>query len=100
VLDKNVKDYEPRRALYAGSDGLDIYRRITERVDEFLKPDAALILEIGYAQGAAVRELLEQTGIFSEIEIEKDAQNNDRVVIAKKPTWNSSQKPGVSEEVT
>jgi release factor glutamine methyltransferase len=84
ILDKNVKDYEPKRALYAGADGLDIYRRIAERIHEFLKPDAALILEIGYAQGPAVRKLLEQTDIFAEIEIEKDVQNNDRVVIAKR----------------
>ena len=100
VLDKNVRDYEPKRALWAGADGLDIYRRIAERVDEFLKPDAALMLEIGYAQGKAVRELLGQTGIFAEIKIEKDNQNNDRVVTAKKSTWNTSQKPDVSEEVT
>ncbi|MHC5061494.1 MAG: peptide chain release factor N(5)-glutamine methyltransferase [Planctomycetota bacterium] len=86
LLDKNVKDYEPKHALYAGTDGLDIYRRIAERVDEFLKPDAALILEIGYAQGGAVRELLEQTEIFAEIKIEKDIQNNDRIVIAKRPS--------------
>jgi len=84
VLDKNVKDYEPKQALFAGADGLDIYRRIAEKVDEFLKPDGALMLEIGYAQGAAVRELLEQTDIFAKIKIGKDHQNNDRVVIAKR----------------
>jgi len=98
VLDKNVKDYEPKHALYAGSDGLDIYRRIAERVDEFLKPDAALMLEIGYAQGPAVRELLEQTGVFAEVKIEKDSQNNDRVVIARRATGNTLQKPHLSEE--
>ncbi len=86
ALDKNIRDFEPKQALYAGSDGLDVYRRIAERVDEFLKPDAALMLEIGYAQGPAVRELLEQTGIFAEIIIEKDHQNNDRVVIATRPS--------------
>jgi len=100
ILEKNVKDHEPKHALFAGTDGLDIYRRIAARVDEFLKPEAALMLEIGYAQGKAVRELLEQTGVFGEIKIEKDHQNNDRVVFAKKSTWNTSQKPGVSEEVT
>jgi release factor glutamine methyltransferase len=84
ILDKNVRDYEPKHALFAGADGLDVYRRIAERIDEFLKPDAALMLEIGYAQGAAVRELLEQTGIFAEIKIEKDARNNDRIAIAKR----------------
>jgi methylase of polypeptide subunit release factors len=44
--------------------------------------DSALILEIGYAQGRAVRELLEGADVFSEINIEKDTQNNDRVVTA------------------
>jgi len=83
-LDKNVKDYEPKVALFAGVDGLDIYRRIIEKADQFLKPDAALILEIGYAQGQAVRQLLEQTGAFAEIKIEKDLHNNDRIAIAKK----------------
>ena len=84
MLDKNVKDYEPESALLAGADGLDIYRRIIKKVDDFLKPGAALILEIGYAQGPAVRELLEQTGAFVEIKIEKDLHDNDRVVTAIK----------------
>jgi release factor glutamine methyltransferase len=83
-LDKNVKDYEPASALLAGADGMDVYLRIIKKVDDFLKPDAALMLEIGYAQGPAVRELLEQTGAFAQIKIEKDLHNNDRVVTARK----------------
>ncbi len=82
-LDKNVKDYEPKLALFAGADGLDIYRRICQKIDLFLKPDAALMLEIGFAQGAAVKEMLQQTNVFAEIKIEKDLNNNDRIVIAK-----------------
>lgn len=83
-LDKNVKDFEPHLALSAGDDGLDIYRRIIEKVDTFLKPDGALMLEIGYNQGQAVKELLEQASCFAQIAIEKDFQDNDRIVIAKK----------------
>ncbi len=83
-LDINVKDYEPRLALFAGEDGLDIYRRIIDKVDSFLKLDAALILEIGYAQGPAIKELLEETEVFNEIKIEKDFHDNDRIVTAKK----------------
>jgi release factor glutamine methyltransferase len=83
-LDKNVKDYEPKLALFAGDEGLDIYRRIIERIELFLKPDAALMLEIGYKQGRAVRQLLEQTDCFSGIAIEKDHCDNDRIAIAKK----------------
>jgi release factor glutamine methyltransferase len=83
-LDKNIKDYEPQSALLAGEDGMDIYRRIVKEVDKFLKPGAALMLEIGYAQGPAVRELLELTSAFAEIKIEKDFHDNDRIVISKK----------------
>jgi release factor glutamine methyltransferase len=84
TLDKNVKDYEPRIALYAGQDGLELYRRIVERVGQFLKPDGVLLLEIGYQQGSAVRELLEQTKVFAQIRIDKDLQTHDRIVVANR----------------
>jgi release factor glutamine methyltransferase len=83
-LDKNVRDYEPRRALYGGIDGLDIYRRIISAAGDYLKPDGALMLEIGYAQGPAVQALLEATGLLDRIRIEKDPAKNDRVVIAQR----------------
>jgi release factor glutamine methyltransferase len=83
-LEKNVKDYEPRIALHGGADGLDVYRRIVAEVDKFLKPDASLMMEIGYAQGTAVRELLEKKDLFASVAIEKDLSNNDRIAIAKK----------------
>ncbi len=83
-LDRNIKDYEPKLALFAGVDGLDVYRRIIEKADSFLKPDAALMLEVGYAQGQAIRELLEKANCFAGITIEKDHHNNDRIAIAKK----------------
>jgi release factor glutamine methyltransferase len=84
TLDKNVRNYEPRRALYAGADGLDIYRGITQKSSDFLKPDGALMLEIGYARGPAVKQLLQQSGAFAEIKIEKDFHNIERIVIALK----------------
>jgi release factor glutamine methyltransferase len=82
-LDKNVKNYEPAQALLAGVDGLDIYKRIAKKAGDFMKPDGALMIEIGYAQGPAIRELLENAGIFKDILIEKDFANNDRIVTAK-----------------
>ncbi|UCD51856.1 MAG: hypothetical protein JSW27_04315, partial [Phycisphaerales bacterium] len=84
ALAQNVRDYEPELALRAGDDGLDIYRRIGTQIHRYLKPNGALLLEIGYAQGPAVRELLEATGLFAEIMVEKDANNNDRIVTAKR----------------
>ena len=84
TLDKNVRDYEPADALLAGADGLDVYRRIVERVDDFLKPDGVLMMEIGYAQGPAVGELLENAAVFKAVTIEKDFANNDRIAIGTK----------------
>lgn len=83
-LDKNVKDYEPRLALQAGIEGLDVYERILQKVGDFLKPDGALMMEIGYAQGPAIRKMLEATALFKHIAIEKDYANNDRIAIAKR----------------
>jgi len=83
-LDKCVKDYEPRLALFAGDDGLDVYRRIIDEADRLLRPDGALILEIGYAQGPAIKELLEKTGAFAEIKVERDFNDNDRIATALK----------------
>lgn len=84
ALDKNVKEYEPKQALLAGVDGLDVYRRIVVRAGEFLRSDGALMLEIGYAQGPAVKGLLEETGGYRSIRVEKDLSNNDRIVIASR----------------
>ncbi len=85
-LEKNVRDYEPHVALFAGDDGLNIYRRITEKTFDFLKPDGLLLMEIGYGQGKPVKALLEGAGCFAEIKIEKDFHNNDRIALAKRAT--------------
>ena len=83
-LGPNVKKYEPKLALLAGVDGLDVYQRIIEKVDGFLKPDGAVMMEIGYAQGPAIQRILQEADIFKVITIEKDFANNDRIAIAKK----------------
>lgn len=83
-LDKNVKDYEPKSALYAGQNGLEFHKRIAEEVAKFLKPGGAIMLEIAYNQGQTVRELFEKEGAFSNIKTEKDLQGHDRLVTAIK----------------
>jgi len=58
--------------------------RCNPKAEKFLKTDAALMLEIGFAKGPTIKELLEETDAFSQIKIEKDLHNNDRIVSAKK----------------
>jgi methylase of polypeptide subunit release factors len=42
------------------------------------------MLEIGYKQGRAVKQILEHANCFSKITIEKDFQGNERIAIAKR----------------
>lgn len=83
-LEPEVRDYEPRMALDGSEDGLEFYRRIAAESPAYLKPGASVYLEIGYDQGDAVKELLEQAG-FTHVRIIKDAPGNDRVAAACRP---------------
>ncbi|MBQ9032255.1 MAG: peptide chain release factor N(5)-glutamine methyltransferase [Parasporobacterium sp.] len=74
-----VKDYEPRLALTAGTDGLDCYRRIASGAPAFLKPGGRLLLEIGCRQAEAVSELLSGNG-FTDLQVIRDLAGLDRVI--------------------
>ena len=82
-LDRSVRDFEPRAALFGGPDGLAIIRRLMEQSFRALKPGGALYLEIGEDQGAAVLELAHATG-FREIQLRPDLAGKDRMVRAEK----------------
>jgi release factor glutamine methyltransferase len=56
-LDPDIRDYEPRVALEAGAQGLDVIERLLQQVGRYLKPKGAVILEIGSHQGDAVTKL-------------------------------------------
>ncbi len=53
-----VKHYEPRTAVFAGDDGLDVIRRLIPQAREALRSGGWLLIEIGYTQSQAVRALL------------------------------------------
>ena len=83
-LEPEVKDHEPRMALDGSEDGLAFYRRIASESGADLDKGAAVYLEIGYDQGAAVCQILERAG-FTELRVVKDAAGNDRVAAARWP---------------
>lgn len=56
-LAPDIREYEPRLALEAGSEGLDVIERLLKQVRHYLKPDGAVLLEIGSNQGDAVASL-------------------------------------------
>jgi release factor glutamine methyltransferase len=82
-LSVEVRDYEPALALFAGTDGLDINRRLIPAAHTALIPGGFIALEIGYGQSAAVNELLAESG-FEQIEFIPDLRNIPRVACAQR----------------
>ena len=81
ALERGIIEYEPREALLAGGDGLDLYRRLLPQAGELLLPGGYLIYEIGAGQGQAALDLM---GGFAEVELLVDLAGRDRVIKARK----------------
>ena len=82
-LAPEVKDFEPGQALYGGSDGLDIIRRIITETPAYLVPGGLLLMEIGYDQSEAVLMLAGNSAGYSHIEILKDYAGIGRILKAR-----------------
>ena len=82
TLAPEVKDFEPHLALDGEEDGLAFYRRIAKKAGEFLFSSGYLIMEIGFDQADAVRDILTECGCYHDIEVVKDFSGNDRVIKA------------------
>ncbi|MDO4521835.1 MAG: peptide chain release factor N(5)-glutamine methyltransferase [Eubacteriales bacterium] len=78
-----VREHEPVGALDGHEDGLYFYREIIAQAEKKLKSQGMLLFEIGYDQGAAVSELMVQSG-YQKVEIKKDYAGLDRVVLGYK----------------
>ncbi|MBQ3502457.1 MAG: peptide chain release factor N(5)-glutamine methyltransferase [Clostridia bacterium] len=81
TLEDEVKNHDPSIALNGGSDGLDFYRTIANNIKDYLLYNGVLLLEIGYNQGESVSNLFKD--VAQNIEVVKDYNNNDRVIIVK-----------------
>lgn len=69
--------HEPRQALVSGADGLDAIRRIVGAAPAHLEPGGWLLLEHGWDQAAAVRELLRDAG-FAQVQSRRDLAGIER----------------------
>jgi len=82
-LSVEVREYEPHSALFAGDDGLEIYRRLIPASRELLAPGGWLVMEIGYGQQPAIEELLRASD-FREIHFVADYQGIPRVAVGRR----------------
>ena len=83
-LDEGDVRFEPESALVAGADGLDDIREIVAAAPQHLNAGGWLMLEHGYDQASAVRNLLQGAG-FVEVASRKDLGSHERITLGRLP---------------
>ncbi|HME31406.1 MAG TPA: peptide chain release factor N(5)-glutamine methyltransferase [Terriglobales bacterium] len=82
-VQRSVFEFEPRMAVFAGENGLDVIHPLIEQAHQALKPGGWLALEIGYSMRDAVVNLLSPKD-WEDVRVVPDLQGIPRVVTARK----------------
>lgn len=77
--------FEPLSALTSGADGLEDLRLIIAQAPSYLAADGWLLLEHGFDQAYAVRDLLQQTG-FVDVHSQCDLSGHERISLGRLPS--------------
>jgi release factor glutamine methyltransferase len=81
-VQKQVREFEPKIAVFSGQEGMEIYRRLIPQAHEHLRAGGWFVTEIGYSEEAKVCELLDG---WAEGQVTADLQGIPRVIAARKP---------------
>ena len=84
-IDENVQKHEPHVALFGGDDGLRLYAKMFEQIQEQGREFKWIMGEIGFSQGEALKELAEELLPEYECEVRKDLQDLDRHFVLTHP---------------
>jgi release factor glutamine methyltransferase len=79
-LQREVRDWEPHVALFAGESGIELYQRIVADAPRVLRPGGWLIMELGFGSVNRVSALLES---WKEVRVEPDLAGIPRVIAAR-----------------
>lgn len=82
-VQREVREFEPKVAVFAGESGLEVYRQLIPQAHERLAPGGWLVMEIGFSMEAAVRALLVEAD-WPEVRVTHDLQGIPRVVAARR----------------
>jgi release factor glutamine methyltransferase len=84
ALTPEIRDYEPRVAVFAGEDGSDGLRSVLDAAAAKLRPGGWLVMEFGYGQETLVSSLVEAAADIELVRIRHDLQDIPRTVICRK----------------
>jgi len=80
-LQREVRDWEPRQALFAGPTGFEIYERLVFDAARVLRPGGWLMMELGYSSREGVAAMF--SGRWKEVQWIPDLAGIPRVVAAR-----------------
>lgn len=83
-VQKQVREFEPKIAVFCGTEGMDVYQRLIPQASEVLRPGGWLIMEIGYSSEEKVRMLLGSDSNWTGVQVTPDLQGIPRVVAARR----------------
>jgi release factor glutamine methyltransferase len=76
--------HEPRLALLAGGEGLDVLKRLCAQIADFLAPGGVALFELGMGQADAVLGLLGADARLQDVHAHKDLAGIERIVQARR----------------
>ena len=79
-LDDGVKLFEPSLALVGGEDGLDLIQQLLQQATSRLNKTGAILLEIGWRQGEATKQLATTYFPSAQVDVIQDYAGHDRIV--------------------
>ena len=82
-LEKDVIDFEPKKALDGGINGLSEIRKVINKASDLLKKNGFFVLEIGFNQKNEIKKILNDKGFYIK-KIVRDLAKNDRCIISVK----------------
>ncbi|MCS7239902.1 MAG: peptide chain release factor N(5)-glutamine methyltransferase [Candidatus Bipolaricaulota bacterium] len=83
LLPKEVRGFDPRRALDGGKDGLECIRQILFEAPKFLEPEGVLILEVGPTQKEALLRMADSMGEWAETRVIPDLSGRPRFFLGR-----------------
>jgi release factor glutamine methyltransferase len=83
MLQPEVRDFEPKRALVAGKTGLEFIRKLIKGAPRYLKPGGYLVFEIGFGQKDEVICFLNSSHHWTSVQCFDDLSAIPRVVVAQ-----------------
>ncbi len=81
-VQREIRDFEPRQAVFAGPEGMEFYTALVPEAARVLRPGGWAVFELGYNMADCVHSLFGEG--WTEVEIRPDLAGIPRVIAARR----------------